>query len=86
MPKKTTLKAIDSLTWEEAINRVEVLIEEIESGSMSLEDQIEAYSTGSKLLSRAKAILAQCEQRVEEITLSLENADEEQTDEASNTD
>ena len=68
---------ISRLTYEQAIEQIESIVGRIESGDMGLEEQIEEYSRGAALLGHCRTILARCEQRVEEITVELENADEE---------
>ncbi len=60
-------------TFEEAVSRVESIIERIESGEMGLEDQIEQYARGAELLKRCRDVLDRCEQRVEEITAELDS-------------
>ena len=60
-------------TFEEAVSRVESIIERIESGEMGLEDQIEQYARGAELLKRCRDVLDRCEQRVEEITSELDD-------------
>lgn len=59
-------------TFEEAVAQVEAIIEQIESGEMGLEDQIEQYAKGAELLKRCRDVLDRCEQRVEEISSELD--------------
>ena len=59
-------------TFEEAVAQVESIIEQIESGEMGLEDQIEQYAKGAELLKRCRDVLDRCEQRVEEISSELD--------------
>ena len=67
-------------TFEEAVAQVEAIIEQIESGEMGLEDQIEQYAKGAELLRRCRAVLDRCEQRVDEISAGLDR-DEAAADE-----
>lgn len=61
----------DSLSFEQAVARVESIIERIESGELGLEDAIGEYERGIALLSRCRRVLDQAEQRVEELTARM---------------
>ena len=56
------------LTFEQAVERVEAIIERIEAGEIGLEDSIAQYERGVGLINRCRAILEQAEQRIEELT------------------
>lgn len=58
--------------YETLIEQLEELVERIESGEVGLEESIEAYEKGIRLVGRARAILARAEQRIS--TLDLETA------------
>lgn len=60
-----------TLGFEEAMARLEALIERIESGEVGLEESIAAYEQGVKLIQRCKGVLAASEQRVEELSKQL---------------
>lgn len=53
-----------ALTFEQAMERIEAIIERIESGRSGLEESIREYETGARLLRRCREILAAAEQRV----------------------
>lgn len=55
------------LTFEQAVERLESLIERIESGEAGLEASIAAYEEGAGLIRRCRAILDRAEQRISEI-------------------
>lgn len=55
--------------YEDIVAAIESLVEGIESGKIGLEDSIEAYEQGVKLIARARAILTKAEQRVESLDL-----------------
>ncbi len=59
------------LGFEEAMDRVERIIERIESGEAGLEESIREYEAGAGLLRRCRAILERAEQRVAKLDLDL---------------
>ena len=56
------------LKFEDAIEQLETLIEQIESGEAGLEKSIESYEQGMKLVSRCKEILSTAEKKIAELT------------------
>ncbi len=74
-------KALDRLTFEEAMERLEAVVRTIESGEAPLEESIAAYEQGAKLLRRCAAILERAEQRVREMSLEQLEQAGERTDE-----
>ena len=52
----------DNLKFEDAIVKLESLIKDIESGSLSLEDTMSRYSDGEKLIAYCKEKLSSAEQ------------------------
>lgn len=68
----TEADAETALSFEQAVERVEAIIERIESGEAGLEDSIAQYEKGVVLLGRCRAILDRAEQRIEELTASPE--------------
>ena len=58
-------------TFEQAIAQVESIIDRIESGQLGLEDSIAEYERGIGLLQRCRGVLAQAEQRIEDLTSQL---------------
>jgi len=55
----------DEPRYEDIVDRLEEIVEQIESGELDLEASIKGYEEGVGLLKRAKAILDRAEQRVE---------------------
>ena len=53
------------LTFEEALERLEQLSNELESGELKLEDAIKKYEEGVKLYARCQEVLAKAEKRVQ---------------------
>jgi exodeoxyribonuclease VII small subunit len=66
-----TIKKAESTTtpsFEGAMNRLEEIVEEMESGKMMLEELIVRYEEGMKLVKVCQERLASAEQRIEIIT------------------
>lgn len=59
----------DDLTYEQAIERLEALIERIESGEIGLEESLKQYESGMALIRRCRAILGAAEQKIAELTV-----------------
>lgn len=55
------------LTFEQAYNRLDELIERLERGGMSLDDAVECYEEASMLVMRCKKVLDSAELKVTEI-------------------
>ena len=64
--QKTDLEVqIDpDLRYEQAVNELEKLISDMESGKFSLEETLLAYQRGAALLKHCQGMLAQVEQQV----------------------
>ena len=60
--------------FEDALAQVEEIIERIEAGEVGLEQAIAEYERGMKLVARCRGVLAQAEQRVEELTRQMKEA------------
>ncbi len=56
------------LNFEAAMDRLEAIVEEMESGKMQLEDLIVRYEEGMKLVKTCQERLTSAEQRIEIIT------------------
>lgn len=65
----------DEPSFEAALSEVEAIIERIEGGQLGLEQQIEAYERGARLLARCRAVLQRSEQRVRRIDEELDAVD-----------
>lgn len=61
--------AIDKLTFEQAIERLEAIIARVESGQAPLDESLAAAEEGAKLIRRCRTILGAAEQRVRELSL-----------------
>ena len=61
-------KISPELNFEGAMDRLEAIVEQMESGKMHLEDLIVRYEEGMKLVKICQEKLASAEQRIEIIT------------------
>lgn len=66
MSKARTPK--DEPRFEEAVEQLEQIIEQIESGEVGLEESLLRYEQGMKLIARCQAILNKAQQRIAELT------------------
>ena len=75
-PRKSTPKPADpaldaevaALSYEEAIEELETIIERMEKGETALEDSLREYARGDALVRRCRQVLDQAEQRIESIS------------------
>lgn len=69
--KDETLGAGDStVDFEESLSQLESLVEEMESGELSLEDSLVAFEKGVALTRSCKEALRKAEERVAQLTES----------------
>ncbi len=66
--RKPAKSEVESLTFEQAVERLEAIVAQIESGRIGLEQSIAEYERGAALVKRCRAILERSEQRVLELT------------------
>lgn len=59
-----------SLSYEQAVEQLEEIVERIESGEIGLGDSIAQYERGVRLIARCRAVLDQAEQKIAELDLS----------------
>lgn len=62
-------------SFEDALTRVESIIERIETGQIGLEESLTEYERGVHLINLCRARLDQAQQRVEDLTKKLETVD-----------
>ena len=72
MAKKTAADSGAQPSFEDALKRLETIVEELESGELSLEDSIARYEEGMKLSRRLTQTLDEAEKRIERL---VENPD-----------
>ena len=62
---ESTIKAIETLSFEEALGRLNTLVEKLESGDLPLEEMVAAFEQGVKLSRRCDELLDKAEQRLQ---------------------
>jgi exodeoxyribonuclease VII small subunit len=68
LPLMATKNPGAELSFEKAMERLEAIVEEMESGKMVLEDLLVRYEEGMKLVKVCQERLARAEQKIEIIT------------------
>ena len=58
---------VDNLTFEESMKKLEKVVAALESGDLPLEESIEAYTYGVKLVGRSEKLLAYSRNKIESI-------------------
>ena len=58
-------RPIDDMTFREAAAELDVIVRQLESNTMELEDTLAAYERGVKLIAALQARVADAEQKVE---------------------
>ncbi|MFG0244469.1 MAG: exodeoxyribonuclease VII small subunit [Phycisphaerales bacterium JB052] len=66
MTKKKNESAPD-VPYEQLIEQLEGVVDQIEGGELGLEESIKGYEQGIELVKRARAILDRAEQRITEL-------------------
>jgi exodeoxyribonuclease VII small subunit len=66
-PKKPTQKSAGKMTFEEATEELESIIERIEQGEVGLEAALAARKRGDALIKRCREILDTAEQELEKV-------------------
>jgi len=72
MAKKTAADSAAMPNFEDALKRLETIVEELESGELSLEDSIARYEEGMRLSRGLTQKLDEAEKRIERL---VENPD-----------
>lgn len=62
-------KAIDEMSFEDAIKELEQVVTALDRGDVALEDSIKLYERGAALKARCEAKLKEAEEKVAQITL-----------------
>lgn len=55
-------------TFEESLERIRAIVDDLESGELSLDDSIEKFREGSALLGHARKLINEAELRVRVLT------------------
>ena len=64
------------ITFEQAMAELEKIVTDVEQGKISLEDSIDKYENGMKIIQHCRAILEQAEKRIETISNQNHSAGE----------
>lgn len=70
-------KKLEKLSYEEALDHLERIVEELESEDISLEDLVKRYDRGMKLLGHCEGRINQAKQRIETLSADAEDQPEE---------
>ncbi len=70
--KKSRNVSIDKLSFEQAVDRLRQIVEKVETGQVGLEESIQQYELGCKLIEHCRTILDRAEHRIEVLTKNLE--------------
>ena len=68
------------LTFEDALNQLEALVEQMERGELSLEDSLASFERGVALTRRCEAALKAAEQKVDILSNKTAEAEPEPFD------
>ncbi len=60
----------EKMTFEKALERLELIVVEIEEGKVSLEESIEKYAEGTKLIETCRGILDKAESKIKLLSRS----------------
>ena len=60
--------AKDKLSFEQALQRLEQIVDQIEAGKVPLEESIEKYAQGIELIKQCRAILESAERKIQVLT------------------
>lgn len=63
---------IAALPFEQALAQLEGIVDQLEKGSVALEESIAIYARGEALKKHCDALLRSAEQRIEKITLGAD--------------
>ena len=59
---------LESLSFEQALNELESVVEQLEAGQLSLQDSLTLYKRGQQLSQRCNALLDAAETQIESET------------------
>ncbi len=63
------MKPIEEMSFEEALNELETLVNNLDSGDVPLEKSVELYERGEKLKAHCESKLKSAELKINEITI-----------------
>jgi|DewCreStandDraft_4_1066084.scaffolds.fasta_scaffold55289_2 exodeoxyribonuclease VII small subunit len=74
MAKRKQPDADGELSFEQALQQLETIVESMENEALPLEDLVAGYEKGSSLLARCDALLNSAHERIKLVTLKLADA------------
>ena len=72
-PKSKT-NLIENLSFEDAIGKLEQLVDRLEKGKVNLEEAMELYAKGNELRKYCEKKLAEAQLKIEKIEINKNNA------------
>ena len=67
MAEKEKNNELENMSFEDAINELEKIVDELEGNEISLDEAVKAYERGSKLKNICQEILNEAKMKVEKI-------------------
>lgn len=67
---------IAGLSFEQALEQLDIIVEKLEAGNVSLEESIDIYTRGTSLKLHCESKLRDAQAKIEKITLSDKGAPE----------
>ena len=61
-------KIAKKMSFEQALQRIEEIVSEIEEGSVPLEESIDKYAEGTKLIEHCRTVLGNAEKKIQLLT------------------
>ena len=65
---------IRRMSFEQALSELEVIVEQLESGEVDLEESISTYTRGNMLKRHCEAKLADAKEKIEQIDLATDGS------------
>jgi exodeoxyribonuclease VII small subunit len=65
---------LTALSFEDALKRLETIVQRLESGEASLDESITLYTEGDRLRAQCEARLKDAQARIEKISLGADGA------------
>lgn len=73
------MKAVQDISFEEALERLNKVVRELEEGDLPVEKALSLFAEGIELVKRCREILSQAEQRITVLTAELGDLVPEET-------
>ncbi|UVO54636.1 exodeoxyribonuclease VII small subunit [Sphingomonas sp. SUN039] len=65
---------LSTLSFEDALKRLETIVQRLESGEESLDDSITLYEEGAKLRAQCEARLKSAQEKIDKIVLGADGS------------